>query len=241
MKREFLLMLLTWLCMTANVMASSNARSFMRRGLESYRKGQFSEARTLFADAANRADEQNLEPVIALFNKGNALYRMGEWQEAAAAYEQARMSLDIELQAASLFNLGNTSMQEADMSLTARDGAAAMESLERAMAAYEQAMLLDPEGRDIKVNWELAAQGRRALKGNVKRVVDAIAKAHDQVEERDYERAMETLIAVYADLDLAFSLNPELESRYMQLQQRIEDILEIQRLDELPLSDLTIE
>ena len=236
MNARTLLILMAVACLAASGASASDARRLMERGLSTYREARYSDAAQLFEQAAEQADETALEPEFAHLNRGNALYRLELWEDAAAAYEQARISPDLDIQAAALFNLGNTAMQQADHALENAEGTASLEHLERALTSYARALLLDPVSMDVKINRELAQRARTGLLERVQRVKEALVHALAQVDERDYQGALDTLQGVSADTDLAFSLEPDLENPYVETMQRLGNILEIQRMDDLPMS-----
>jgi len=237
MNRRTVCILMTWAWLAASGTSAADARRLMEQGLSAYREARYGDALPLFEQAAEQAPAAELSPEIAHLNRGNTLYRDGQWEDAAAAYDLARLSPDLDLQAAAWFNLGNTAMQQADDALENKDGAASLAAIESALECYGRAMLLDPVGIDIKINRELAQLARTALLDGVQRVQEALSTALERVDERDYQGALDTLRGVLADIELAFSLDPDLEAPFVETLQRVEEVLDIQRLDEVPLSD----
>lgn len=85
------------------------------------------------------------------YNEGNALYRQGDFQGAAAAYERSLGSGSEKEQAAGLYNLGNARYQ--------------LQDLDAAVSAYEEALRLQPQDEDIKHNLELAKRQQQQGQG----------------------------------------------------------------------------
>lgn len=75
------------------------------------------------------------------YNAASALAAMERWQSAIAALEQAQRSGDEALTAASYFNMGNIYYDAA--------------LYDEALAAYQQALRLDPLDADARYNYEL--------------------------------------------------------------------------------------
>ncbi len=112
--------------------------SAIRAGIQAYEKGDFAKAAAYFQEAL-QADPQNY---YAAFNLGDALYRMGKYQEAVKAFEQALVSQDSTFKQRTYFNLGNTYFM--------------MQNYEKAIAFYRSALRLNPSDKEAKHNLELA-------------------------------------------------------------------------------------
>jgi tetratricopeptide (TPR) repeat protein len=138
-------------------------RSAMREGLREYREERFREAADAFRAAAEHAPGARLDPARALYNHANALYQQGRFEEAAAAYEEALRSTDLDVQQSAHFNRGNALLAQAYQRAEAQEYDAAKALTERALDGYRNALLLQPDDRDAKINYELAHRFREEL------------------------------------------------------------------------------
>jgi Ca-activated chloride channel family protein len=114
-----------------------------REGQQRYADGDFSAA----AQAFDRALAADSTPVRA-YNGGNAYYRLKRYEDAAVRYRLAATSGELRHQ--SVFNLGNALVRAAE------EAPERGQLLLDAIAAYEEALRLDPSDRDAKWNLELA-------------------------------------------------------------------------------------
>jgi len=83
------------------------------------------------------------------YNAGNAYYRMRRYEIAAARYRRAAMGPAV-LRQQSVFNLGNALVRAAE------EAPERGQLLLDAVAAYEEALRLDPADQDAKWNLEIA-------------------------------------------------------------------------------------
>lgn len=129
-------------CLAAAPLAGQTAGEAERL----YREARYEEA----YEAFRRLEEEERAPGPALaYDTGNALYRLGRYPEAGGSYARALGAGSPVRQRAS-YNLGNAFYQAAQGQPQARD------ALRRAVAAYEEALVLEPGDADAKWNLELA-------------------------------------------------------------------------------------
>jgi tetratricopeptide (TPR) repeat protein len=115
-----------------------------RKGERLYASGDFAGS----AKALDRALAADTTPVRA-YNAGNAYYRMRRYEDAAVRYRLAAAGPPAVRQP-SVFNLGNSLVR------TAEEAPERGQLLLDAIAAYEEALRLDPTDHDAKWNLELA-------------------------------------------------------------------------------------
>ena len=115
-----------------------------RKGERLYAAGDFAGS----AKALDRALAADTTPNRA-YNAGNAYYRMRRYEDAAARYRLAAAGPPAVRQP-SVFNLGNALVRAAEEAPERR------QLLLDAIAAYEEALRLDPTDHDAKWNLELA-------------------------------------------------------------------------------------
>ena len=115
-----------------------------RKGERLYGSGDFAGS----AMALDRALAADTTPVRA-YNAGNAYYRMRRYEDAAVRYRLAAAGPPTVRQP-SVFNLGNSLVRAAE------EAPERGQLLLDAIAAYEEALRLDPTDHDAKWNLELA-------------------------------------------------------------------------------------
>lgn len=108
------------------------------KGNVRYHSKQHEEALKYYRSAVS-VDSSRVEPH---FNAGDALYRLGKYQECAKEFSMAVTSQTDSIAAMSYYNLGNSLFKAGDLS--------------RAVEAYKRALLIDPGDEDAKFNLELA-------------------------------------------------------------------------------------
>jgi Ca-activated chloride channel family protein len=99
-------------------------------------------------DAYRRALTKDSTPQL-VYQTGNTLYRLRRYDDAAERFRQATWGPD-QLRQRSFYNLGNALVRAAEETPESK------ERLHRAVAAYEEALRLDPSDADAKWNLELA-------------------------------------------------------------------------------------
>ncbi len=99
-------------------------------------------------DAYRRALARDSTPQL-VYQTGNTLYRLRRYDDAAERFRQATWGPE-QLRQRSFYNLGNALVRAAEETPESN------ERLHRAVAAYEEALRLDPADADAKWNLELA-------------------------------------------------------------------------------------
>jgi Ca-activated chloride channel family protein len=136
-----------------------------RRGERLYDAGSYRES----YEAFRRAHQASRDPAIA-FNAASALYRLKRYDQAAQGFRAVAAgtarggrprgapgtSRDERRGERSWYNLGNAAVRAAEDAAADKKG----ELLDQAVAAYEEALRLDPGDLDAKWNLELALRRR---------------------------------------------------------------------------------
>ena len=131
------------------------------------------EAYLVALQAYKEAEAQSPDLAEPHYNAANALYKEGAFADATSELSSA---LDLvehaDLEEHGLFNLGNTAFN--------------LDDWEAAIAAYTEALLLDPEDQDAKYNLELAqlSQDQQEQKENEEQSEEQDENEGDSSDER---------------------------------------------------------
>lgn len=118
-------------------------------GNRAFREGDYERAASEYRRALARGDDS---PVLH-YNLGTALLRLGRYDEARRHLETATRAADPSVRQPAHYNAGNTDLEPAFRAPAAEER---RQQLQRAIAAYRQALLLQPDDLDAKWNLELA-------------------------------------------------------------------------------------
>ena len=134
---------------------AQSLRSLVKTGNEAYRAGEFDEALNAYRQAQAEAPRD----ALGKFNEGAALYRKDEHDSAAEAFRAAALDAkaaeDSQLEAKSLFNLGNALLKGAETSQK-YEPQASVDKLKQGSAAYRQALGRDPKLTAAAENLQIA-------------------------------------------------------------------------------------
>lgn len=145
----------------------------IREGNKLYKREKYEEA----AQSYDQAREARPSDVRANFNKGAALYKLQDWDRAKEEFQRSAVGNDANLNARSLYNLGNSFFQQ--------------KNYKEAAEAYKQSLKLNPYDEDAKENLKLALrmvqvqppQKQKSKDGDQKEKGNA-GKDDDQEKER---------------------------------------------------------
>jgi len=191
------------------------------QGNKAYKKGDYAEALRRYAQAGAeaRAAGKPVDPALSL-NAGNALYRLGKYDEAAGAYQEAlkgqafRSARDTAFAARAHYDLGNAYYRKgaaADSSATEQ----AIGDLREALARYKKSLQMDPRNRDAKQNLE---QAQTLLQKLLKR-------QEQQQKQKNPKNQKPPEPSKRAQEALARALQLTQEHRYPEAKAVLEDIL----------------
>ncbi len=117
---------------------SDKMHSTIEKGNRYYDKGEHDKA----LEAYLEAEKQDSVNVIPPFNAGDALYKLGKFEEGAKEFMKTASSSTDSISAMSYYNLGNTAFKSGDFRSAAE--------------AYKKALLINPNDTDAKFNLEYA-------------------------------------------------------------------------------------
>lgn len=155
--RLFVLALLACAGFQSNAKADEAARKAydaVKDGNRLLAEEKFAEALKAYDDAARHAPQS---PQVA-YNRGLALYRLGKFEEARKAFQDAIKPSHPEIEARAKYNLGRTAHAEAMEH--ASEPKQAIDDLSRAINFYQDALHLDPKQTDADARKNIALAER---------------------------------------------------------------------------------
>jgi len=176
--------------------AEENARRSFQAGLQAFSTSNYPAASNAFLEAAAAAPEEKLDPAAAFYNAALAATEAGDAVAAADLFSRATTSADLALQAKAYYNRGNTLFQQAGgpagalppaMPMPAPALEAAGDSIGEAIQMYENAIGLNPEDVDAKVNYELAVLKQQQIQQQQQEQ----EQKQDQQDQKDQEKQKE--------------------------------------------------
>jgi len=117
---------------------SDRMHSTIAKGNRRYDAEDHEQALGLYMEAQG----QDSTHVVPHFNAGDALYRLGRFEDGAGEFLRSAGSLSDSISAMSYYNLGNSLFQTGD--------------IKSAAEAYKRSLLIDPDDEDAKYNLEYA-------------------------------------------------------------------------------------
>lgn len=140
---KFFPLVFAWLLGHCTLFAQS-AHKHLRKGDQAYTRDQYKIAEKHYRSAA----DLNYSEPQAVYNLGNALYKQGNWEDAAQRYAQAANNAKTTgHRADALHNLGNALLKQ--------------RKFEQAVGAYEESLRLRPADPDTKMNLQMARKKLR--------------------------------------------------------------------------------
>lgn len=136
-----------WVTLTPAPGRADTFSGAIKKGNAAYEKKEFDKA----LEHYRAAEIDHPESEKLQYNLGNALYKTGNFPDAAGRYEKALAKLPLTDQAKGYYNIGNALYREGKW--------------EEAIGAYKQALELIPSDEDAKYNIEFV---RQKIKENLK-------------------------------------------------------------------------
>lgn len=223
-----------FLLLGAAIAAHADPRVEMREGFRAFEKGEFAAAADAFEKAGASARESGLDPTVALFNRGVALYRQAQWDAAADAFFEARLTPNLDRQARALFNAGTARLKQVEAAIESREGRLIEQHLNEAIEWLGQSLLIRPDREDARHQLELALARQASLAMSVMELARVVQTADHLIAQHKFEEAHGLLAAARERLAPALLLpKPEVKS-FEQVLERTGQIVQIIRSQQQP-------
>jgi Mg-chelatase subunit ChlI len=166
---------------------AADPRKALEVGERAYRVKQYDLAQQAFADAATNAASHNLDPAIARYNEAAADYRLGRMDAAAERLAETLRTGDLGLQQKAWYNRGTALLGQ--MAAQRQQGKLddAQKTTSEATTHFEQAIMLDPNDADAKVNYELCLRLQQELEKQ-KQEQQKDQQKQDQEKKQDQQK-----------------------------------------------------
>jgi len=166
--------------MPAVVQASPESKT--RQANRFYREERYEEALKKY----NEAQEDLPDSAIINFNKGNALYKKGDFDEASDSFTQALSTEDPRLEGYAYYNIGNAKYRLGNQT-TGVDLQRAAGFYKESLAYYKRAIELDETDEDAKYNHEFVARELKLLEEKIRQ--QQATRNEDAEKEKDKEES----------------------------------------------------
>jgi len=180
---------------------ADSAGSLVATGNRAYQAGKYEDAIVAYDKASVKVPES---PMI-YFNKGDVLYRKGDYAAAAGMFEKAAgKSKDLSLEATARYNLGNCAFFEAERQKDS-DLKKAIASCETSIKHYHDALKLNPD-------YKAAAENIEIVRVRIKSLLDEQKKKAEEADKQQkaQQETMERLKQLIEKQDKALEKNKEL-------------------------------
>ncbi len=148
MKRIFIISIVFSLSTSAHAAFGASVRSHVKKGNEFYQQGNFEAS----AEKYNEALEKKPESDVVNFDLGTALYKKGDYDQAIAHMQKALLTENKDLKQKTYYNLGN-GLYKNGVAREEKDLNFAVDSLQKSLKQYEQALSFKADDQDAKFNY----------------------------------------------------------------------------------------
>ena len=166
---------------------AADPRKALELGERAYRAKQYEQAQQAFADAATNAAARNLDSAIARYNEAAADYRLGRMDKAADRLAETLRTGDLALQQKAWYNRGTALLGQLATQRQQGKLDDAQKTTTEATTHFEQAIMLDPNDADAKVNYELCLRLQQELEKQ-KQEQQKDQQKQDQEKKQDQQK-----------------------------------------------------
>jgi len=133
----FTLFALCSICLFATPVHAQSAQNLIRQGNQKYSNGDYGLAEIDYRASSEKNNPKTIH--TAAFNLGDALFKQGRYEEAAAQFEQAaKTGQSAQLKSNAFYNMGNALLKS--------------KKLPESIEAYKNALRQNPNNADAKYN-----------------------------------------------------------------------------------------
>ena len=152
------------LCCALLLLSAPALANGIGRGVKAWKSGDPAAAFEHFAAASTNTAAEAPIVDIATYNAGTAALALGDIEASRSFLESAKQSSDPGLVRDAHHNIGNAWFVQAGADEVSSNLQEAVTSMDQAVQAYRDAVLLDPADRDTKALLELALHNRERLR-----------------------------------------------------------------------------
>jgi len=132
-------------------LAHASTAGKIRSGNKYFNKGEYDKSLDRYREAQIASPDN---PVV-YFNMGDSLHKLGQFDEAAKAYQRSAASTNKIIQSRAYYNMGNNAYRQ--------------EKPDEALEYYKKALLLNPNDEDAKYNYEFLLKQKQQPKSKDKK------------------------------------------------------------------------
>ncbi len=150
----------------------------VNRGTRFYESGKYDKAIEKYNAALQRQPESD----IINFNVGGALYKSGQYKDAADHFQKALLSDDQGLKQKAHYNAGNALFRQGQ-TLSLKDPQAAVPLLKMSLTQYEQALTIDQADPEAKFNYAVVKKFLEELQKQIQQQKQQQSQQKDQQQQ----------------------------------------------------------
>ncbi len=154
--------------------AQTPAKKAVKKGNLLYNEGSFEEALKNYEEAFVDIPESD----IVNFNLGAALYKTEDYRAAIGHFEKSLVSEEESLEQKASYNIGNAKYKFG-AGFEETDLAQAIDLLKEALRHYEHALVLEPEDKDAKYNYDFVKKELERLQKKLEQQTQAQKEKKD--------------------------------------------------------------
>jgi tetratricopeptide (TPR) repeat protein len=184
MKYNLHIRLLVILILFPLILWAQKERQYIREGYKAYMNEKYSDAEVAFQKAKN-VDSTSF---IASYNLGGSFYKSEKYEQAQNSYSKLiEADADLKEKAHLFYNLGNTQVKQALMSIKEQNMQEGTDFLKQALDSYKQSLLLNPEDKEAKYNYMLTKELLKKLQ-NKNQTQQEQQNQQNQEQEQDKQQ-----------------------------------------------------
>jgi len=227
-----ILLMSVWMAASASQAAAQaplhNPEKLFHQGYKEYKSGAFQEGLNAFSLAlTNMPVPPPFDPALIQYNLGIGYFRLSQPEKAVDAFRKALKTADISLQEKAYFNLGNSLYQTAQQKLNEGEVAVAFRSFQDAQTNYVQAMRLNANDRDSKLNYELCIVAQVRIMQMVAMAMSRLQQGDQLVNDYKFVEAAQWFQQNLPVVEKALSLEPDMKKQFEQMTERSGQVAEI--------------